>query len=84
MLLKVDFLKIVVTQAIFSLSGKTPFSKEILKTCFRTTNVSSDTLLITSADISSYPELLFVLTLANAFSSSKSVRLMVLRQGPSE
>ena len=40
-------------------------------------------ILTTSADISSYHELLLVLWLANAFSSSKSVRLMVLRQGPS-
>ena len=43
---------------------------EILKLCFRITNISSGTFLITSADISSYPELLFVLKLANAFSSS--------------
>ena len=35
-------------------------------------------ILRKSADISSYPELLFVLRLANAFSTSKSVRLMVL------
>ena len=46
------FLKIGVTQAIFSLSGKTPYAKELLKVCFRTTNISSDTLLITSADTS--------------------------------
>ena len=45
------FLKIGVTQAIFSLSGKTPFAKEILKICFRITNISSDTLLTTLADI---------------------------------
>ena len=76
------FLKIDVTRAIFSLSGKTPLAKEILKICFTITNTSSDTLLPTSADISSYPELLFILRLANAFSSSKSVTLMVLRQGP--
>ena len=77
------FLRIGVTRAIFSLSGKIPFAKEILKICFRMTNISSDTPLTTSADISSYPELLFVLRLPNAFSSSKSVRLMALRQGPS-
>ena len=33
------FLKIGVTRAIFSLSGKTPFAKEILKICFRITNI---------------------------------------------
>ena len=51
--------------------------------CFRITNISSHNFLITSADISSYPELFFVLRLTNAFSSSKSERLMVLRQGTS-
>ena len=50
------FLKIGVTRAIFSLSGKTPFAKEILKICFKITYISSDTLWVTSADISSYPE----------------------------
>ena len=74
------FKKIGFTQTIFSFSGKTPFAKEILKICFRITNISSDAFLATSADISSCPELLFVLRLANAFSSSNSVRLMVLRQ----
>ena len=73
------FSKIRVTRAIFNLSGKTPFAKEILKICFRVTNISSDTLLTTRADISSYPELFFVLRLANAFASPKLVRLMVLR-----
>ena len=87
------FLKIRVTRAIFNLSGKTPFAKEILKICFRVTpfakeilkicfrvtNISSDTLLTTLADISSYAELFFLLRLANAFASPKLVRLMVLR-----
>ena len=77
------FKKIIVIRSIFRLSGKTSFAKEILKICFRITNISSGTLLTTSADISSYPELLFVLKLANALSSSTSVRLMVLRRGPS-
>ena len=71
------FLKIGVSRALSSLSGKTPFSKEILKICFKITNISSDTLLTTSVDISSYPELFFVLRLANAFSSLKPVRLMI-------
>ena len=71
------FLKIGFTRAVFSLSGKTPFAKKLLKICFRI-NISSVNLLTTSADISSYPKLLFSLRLANAFSSSKSVRLMVL------
>ena len=77
------FKKIIVIRSIFRLSGKTSFAKEILKICFRITNISSGTLLTTSADISSYPELLFVLKLANALSSSTPVRLMVLRRGPS-
>ena len=76
-------LKIGVTRTIFSLSRKISFAKEILKMRFRITNISSDAFLTTSADISSYPELLFVLRRANAFFSSKSVKLMVLRQGPS-
>ena len=78
------FYKIGVTQTIFNLSGKTPFAKEILKICFKMTNISSDTLLTNSADIWSYPELLFDLRLANLFSSFKSVRLLVLRQGTSQ
>ena len=73
------FSKIRVTRAIFNLSGKTPFAKDILKICFTVTNISSDTLLTTRADLSSYPELFFVLRLANAFASPKLVRLMVLR-----
>ena len=77
------FKKIIVIRSIFRLSGKTSFAKEMLKICFRITNISSGTLLTTSADISSYPELLFVLKLANALSSSTPVRLMVLRRGPS-
>ena len=48
------FLKIGVTRAFLNLSGKTPFAKEILKICLRITNISSDTLLTTSADISSF------------------------------
>ena len=74
------FIKIGVTRTTFSLSGKTPFAKEILKIYFRITNISSNTLLTTSADISSCTGFLFVLRLANTFSSSKSVRLMVLRE----
>ena len=35
------FLKIGITRAIFSLSGKTPFAKEVLNICFRITNISS-------------------------------------------
>ena len=78
------FYKIGVTQTIFNLSGKTPFAKEILKICFKMTNISSDTLLTNSADIWSYPELLFDLRLANLFSRFKSGRLLVLRQGTSQ
>ena len=71
------FLKIGVIQAIFSLLfGKTPFAKEVLKMGFRIRHFSSATFLTISADISPYPELMFVLRLTNAFSRTKSVRLM--------
>ena len=71
------FLKFGVTQAIFSLLfGKTPFAKEVLKMGFRIRHFSSDTFLTISADISPYPELMFVLRLTNAFSRTNSVRLM--------
>ena len=36
------FLKIGVSRALSSLSGKTPLSKEILKICFKITNISSE------------------------------------------
>ena len=64
------FLKIGVTRAIFSLSGKTPFAKEISKIFFRITDILSDTFLTTSAEISSYSKLLFVLRFANAFATT--------------
>ena len=66
----VSFLKIGVTRAIFSLSGKTPFAQEISKIFFRITDILSDTFLTTSAEISSYSKLLFVLRFANAFATT--------------
>ena len=69
----------VVTRAMFSLSGKTTFGKEILKMWLRVKNVLLEILCTTLADISSFPKLLLDFRLVNAFFSSKSIRLMVLR-----
>ena len=49
---------------------------------FQKNKISSDTLLTIPTDILLYPELLFIFKLPNSFSNSKSVKLMVLRQGP--
>ena len=77
------FLKVGVTGAFFSLYGKMPFLKEILKyQKKRRINILLGTSLTSSGDTSLYPKLLFILRLVNSSSSSKLLRLIVLWQAP--